>query len=95
MYKVAPFFARKRGNNMLSGEQLKFLRIYNGVTQKKVAEWCNISIRYVGMVENNEERLSEETYKAWINCIYGIGKPLSKEPRYNQTAKKKKLADKE
>lgn len=80
---------------MLSGEQLKFLRIYNGVTQKKVAEWCNISIRYVGMVENNEERLSEETYKAWINCMYGIGKPLPKEPRYNQTAKKKKLADKE
>lgn len=80
---------------MLSGEQLKFLRIYNGKTQKQVAEWCNISIRYVGMVESNEERLSEETYNAWINCIYGIGKPLSKEPRYNQTAKKKKLADKE
>ena len=80
---------------MLSGEQLKFLRVYNGVTQKKVAEWCNISIRYVGMVENNEERLSEETYNAWINCIYGIGKPLSKEPRYNQTTKKKKLANKE
>ena len=78
---------------MLSGEQLKFLRIYNGVTQKKVAEWCNISIRYVGMVENNEERLSEETYNAWINCMYGIGKPLPKEPRCNQTAKKKKLAD--
>ena len=80
---------------MLSGEQLKFLRIYNGVTQKDIAEWCNISIRYVGMVESNEERLSEETYKAWINCIYGIGKPLPKEPRYNQTAKKKKLAEKE
>ena len=80
---------------MLSGEQLKFLRIYNGVTQKKVAEWCNISIRYVGMVENNEERLSEETYNAWINCIYGIGKPLPKEPRCNQTAKKKKLAEQE
>lgn len=80
---------------MLSGEQLKFLRVYNGVTQKQVAEWCNISSRYVGMVESNEERLSEETYNAWINCIYGIGKPLSKEPRYNQTAKKKKLADKE
>ena len=78
---------------MLSGEQLKFLRIYNGVTQKKVAEWCNISIRYVGMVENNEERLSEETYNAWINCCYGIGKPLPKEPRCNQTAKKKKLDD--
>ena len=80
---------------MLSGEQLKFLRIYNGVTQKQVAEWCNISIRYVGMVENNEERLSEETYKAWSNCRDGIGKPLPKEPRCKQTAKKKKLADEE
>ena len=80
---------------MLSGEQLKFLRIYNGVTQKKVAEWCNISIRYVGMVESNEERLSEETYNAWINCMYGIGKPLPKEPRCNQTSKKKKLAEQE
>ena len=78
---------------MLSGEQLKFLRIYNGVTQKKVAEWCNISSRYVGMVESNEERLSEETYNAWINCIYGIGKPLPKEPRPNQTSKKKKSGD--
>ena len=78
---------------MLSGEQLKFLRIYNGKTQKQVAEWCNVSIRYVGMVESNEERLSEETYKAWINCMYDIGKPLPKEPRCNQTAKKKKLAD--
>lgn len=80
---------------MLSGEQLKFLRIYNGVTQKKVAEWCNISTRYVGMVENNEERLSEETYNAFINCCYGIGKPLPKEPRCNQTSRKKKLADEE
>lgn len=78
---------------MLSGEQLKFLRIYNGKTQKQIAEWCNISSRYVGMVESNEERLSDETYKAWINCCYGIGKPLSKEPRYNQTSKKKKQGD--
>lgn len=78
---------------MLSGEQLKFLRYYNGKTQQQVADWCNVSKRYVGMVENNEERLSEETYNAWINCMYGIGKPLPKEPRCNQTTKKKKLAD--
>lgn len=66
-----------------------------GKTQKEVADWCNVSIRYVGMVENNEEILAEETYKAWLNCIYGTGKPLAKTPRCNQTAKKKKLADKE
>ena len=81
---------------MLSGDKLKFLRYTMGKTQKEVAEWCNVSIRYIGMVEKGEEILSEETYKAWLNCIYGIGKPLPSTPRNNQTAKKKKLAvDKE
>ena len=80
---------------MLSGDKLKFLRYTMGKTQKEVAEWCNVSVRYVGMVEKGEEILSEETYKAWLNCIYGIGKPLPSTPRNNQTAKKKKLADKE
>lgn len=79
---------------MLSGEKLRDIRLLNHKTQKQVADWCNISIRYVGMVEHGEEFLSEETYKAWLDCIYGIGKPLSKEPRCNQTAKKKKLAEK-
>lgn len=78
---------------MLSGDKLKFLRYTMGKTQKEVADWCNISIRYVGMIENNQERLSEETYKAWLNCIYGIGKPLPKQPRPNQTSKRKKSGD--
>ena len=78
---------------MLSGEQLKFLSIYNGKTQQKVADWCNVSRRYIIMVEQNEERLSEETYNAFINCIYDIGKPLPKEPRPNQTSKKKKSGE--
>ena len=80
---------------MLSGDKLKFLRYTMGKTQQEVADWCNVSKRYVGMVEKGEEILSEETYKAWLNCIYGIGKPLPSTPRYNQTAKKKKLANKE
>ena len=80
---------------MLSGDKLKFLRYTMGKTQQEVADWCNISKRYVGMVEKGEEILSEETYKAWLNCIYDIGKPLPKEPRCNQTTKKKKLVNKE
>ena len=80
---------------MLSGDKLKFLRYTHEKTQKDIADWCNVSTRYVGMVEKGEEIPSEETYEAWLNCIYSIGKPLSKEPRYNQTAKKKKLANKE
>ena len=80
---------------MLDGTVLQRLRMRSGKTLVQVADWCNVSKRYIGMVESNEERLSEETYNAFINCIYGIGKPLPKEPRPNQTAKKKKLADKE
>lgn len=75
---------------MLSGDRLKHLRYMHNVTQKQVADWCNISVRYVGMVEACEEKMSEETYHAFLNCIYGIGKPLPKEPRYNQTSRKKK-----
>ena len=92
--RLPPFFYGKE-YTMLSGDKLKFLRYTMGKTQKEVAEWCNVSTRYVGMVEHGEEILSEETYEAWLNCIYGIGKPLPKEPRPNQTAKKKKLANKE
>ena len=40
---------------MLSGDKLKSLRIINHKTQKQIAEWCNVSIRYVGMVEHGEE----------------------------------------
>ena len=80
---------------MLSGDKLKFLRYTMGKTQKEIAEWCNVSVRYISMVEKGEESLSEETYEAWLNCIYGIGKPLSKEPRYNQPAQQKQLANKD
>ena len=79
---------------MLSGDKLKHLRILNRKTQKQIADWCNVSTRYVSMVEHGEEQLSDETYRAWLNCINGVGEPLPKTPRYNQTAKKRKLANK-
>lgn len=69
---------------MLSGDRIKFLRYTHNKTQKEVADWCNVSTRYIGMIEKGEEVPSEETYKAMLNCIYGVGKPLPKTPRYNQ-----------
>lgn len=63
---------------MLSGEKLKFLRYTHKISQVKMAEWCDISERYVGMIEHNEFRPSKEVYDAWINCCYGIGEPLAK-----------------
>jgi transcriptional regulator with XRE-family HTH domain len=69
---------------MLAGDRLKFLRYMHGKTQKEVAEWCNVSVRYIGMVEHGDEYMSEETYNAFLNCIYGVGKPLPSTPRANQ-----------
>lgn len=80
---------------MLSGDKLKFLRIMHEKKVKEVAEWCNVSDRFIYMIEANQENLSEETYHAYLNCIYGIGKPLPSTPRYNQTRRKKELAEKE
>lgn len=80
---------------MLSGDKLKFLRIMHEKKVKEVAEWCNVSDRFIYMIEANQENLSEETYHAYLNCIYGIGKPLPTTPRYNQTRRKKELAEKE
>lgn len=66
---------------MLSGDKLKFLRYSHGITQKQVATWCDVSIRYIGMIEANQEHPSEETYKAFLNCIYQIGKPVPKKKK--------------
>ena len=76
---------------MLSGDKLKFLRYVHNKTTKEVAEWCNVSDRFIRMVEAGEENLSNETYHAYLNCIYGIGKALPKTPRYNQTKRKKEM----
>ena len=74
---------------MLSGDRLKFLRYSHEKTQKEVAEWCDVSPRYVGMVEAGKEIPSEETYKAWLNCIYGVGKPVPKRDKPNAKKKSK------
>lgn len=68
---------------MLSGDRLKFLRYTHEKTQKDIADWCNVSTRYVGMVESGEEVPTKQVYHGWLNCCYGIGKPLPKTPKAN------------
>lgn len=80
---------------MLDGEKLKFLRYIHGKTQKQVAEWCDLNIRTVKGVEANEYGLSDETYQAWLNCIYDIGKPLKRDkPTQEQKEEKPKSPSK-
>lgn len=78
---------------MLDGTVLQRLRMRSGKTLVQVADWCNVSKRYIIYIEQNKEVPSEETYEAYLNCVYGIGKPLPKEPRCNQTSRKKKSGE--
>lgn len=70
---------------MLSGEKLKFLRYMHGKTQQQIADWCDITRRYVIMIEQNEYSPSDEVYNAWLDCCYGKGKPIKR----NQPNRKK------
>nr|DAH23391.1 MAG TPA: helix-turn-helix domain protein [Bacteriophage sp.] len=78
---------------MLDGTVLQRLRMRSGKTLVQVADWCNVSKRYIIYIEQNKEVPSEETYEAYLNCVYGLGKPLPKEPRCNQTSRKKKSGE--
>ena len=69
---------------MLNGSKLKYLRVIHNKTQKQVAEWCDIGIRYVKSIESGEEIPSEYTYNAFLNCIYGVGKPVPKTKNRNK-----------
>ena len=75
---------------MLSADKLRFLRIENHVTQSEMAEWCDVSTRFVGMIEHGDDDPSEEVYNAWVNRCYGIGKPLAKRSIAEKRATTKK-----
>lgn len=68
---------------MLSGDRLKYLRYMHGKTQKQMAQWCDITVRYVAGIERGEFIPSPEIYEAWLNCCYDSGQPISR-PRGNR-----------
>ena len=81
-----------KGAQMLDNGKLKFLRYMHGISQVQMAKWCDCSERYIKMVENNEYTPSKEIYDAWLNCCYGIGRPIKRE-KINGSREKKKTRD--
>lgn len=63
---------------MLNNTKLRDLRLFHGKTQKQIADFCGTSIRYIKMIEHNERTPAQEMHDAWLNCCYGIGKPLKR-----------------
>ena len=56
---------------MLSGDKLKFLRIFHNITQVKMAEYIGKSDRWVRKIESGDEIPTEEVYLDWVNACYG------------------------
>ena len=54
---------------MLDGTVLQRLRMRSGKTLVQVADWCNVSKRYIIYIEQNKEVPSEETYEAFKRMI--------------------------
>jgi len=65
---------------MLDGKKLQFLRFTHHKTQKEVADFCGVSTRAIKAYEYGEYPPSPEVYSAYLNCLYGVGKPLKERP---------------
>lgn len=63
---------------MLTGNKLQYLRRLKGYSQKHIADCIGVSERWIGKVENEGERPSEETYNLWLQALYGSIKPKPK-----------------
>ena len=68
---------------LLSGSKLQYLRRLKGFTQVYMAESIGISERWVGKIENEGERPSQEVYDKWLLTIYGKLKPVKKEKSHS------------
>ena len=76
---------------MLSGDKLRFIRIYHNISQKYLAECIGKSDRWVRKIESGEEIPTKEVHNDWLNACYGRLKPVKKEEsKPKKTTKKKK-----
>ena len=54
---------------MLNARDLKEYRIRRGFSQRDVSMYCNLTYRAIGMIENGERGLSEESYREIVQGI--------------------------
>ncbi|WP_129598439.1 helix-turn-helix domain-containing protein [Anaerophilus nitritogenes] len=55
---------------MLSGFQLKMLRVKKKVNQTKIADDLGVTRPFISMIENEVRYLNEEQYKQYLNSLY-------------------------
>ena len=66
---------------MLNGNKLQYLRRLKGYSQKYIADCIGVSERWIGKVENEGEKPSQECYDKWLLALYGGLKPQKKQKK--------------
>ena len=64
---------------MLSGRQLKQLRLQQDLSQQQVANFLGVSKNYISMLETEKRSYSEDFHDKWVGTIYKIGTMTKKE----------------
>ena len=87
------WFKIKKGDfKLLSGYKLQYLRRLRGITQEQIAESVGISKRWVSKVECDNEDISEEVYRKWIDTLNGkikVNKKIDKRTKEYKAKQKK------
>lgn len=55
---------------MLSGEQLKRIRLMRGISQSQIANAMGLTNRYIIYIEQGQREMSQETYDKYIKALY-------------------------
>lgn len=77
---------------MLNARDLKEYRLLNGLSQRDVAMYCDVSYRLIGEVENGQKNLTDFNYH---EIIKGINSAVQAKARGTFEEDKKKYNEKE
>ena len=57
---------------MLSGDQIRRIRLSRELSQKQIADYCKCGKDYISKIENFKMTPSEELYEKIIKAIYTL-----------------------
>ena len=77
---------------MLNSHDLKEYRLLNGLSQRDVAMYCDVSYRLIGEIENGQKNLTDFNYH---EIIKGINSAVQAKDRGTFEEDKKKYNEKE
>lgn len=63
---------------MLTGNKLKYIRIYRNLKQQDLAKWLGVTKCYISMLENEKQAIPEKMFDKWMEFLNDSEKCLEK-----------------